>query len=354
MAPDSHLYGRQLGEQHTRFQRFLLKTTLPVCLGLTILSSSMADARTEPHRDSWNPPVASLVAPQKSPATGAPGMASLSPQSLFSHPSPAGQHWSSRNQITIPNHPAIEKHIRFYQGKGRTTFSTALDRSCPYLPIMADILESFGVPAEMVAVVMVESCFKRQASYKGAGGYWQLLTSTARSMGLRVDRWVDERRDPVKSTQAAARYLRSLYNQFRSWPMALAAYNAGEGPVLSASRRHGTSDFWDLSRRGVLPARTQSYVPKVLAAARIMCDLKSYGFESPQPSPLYDFEALTVRTPLKLEQVARWIDMPVSDLKDLNPSLRLDRLPPDGGVHLRLPSGARDKFDLAYEDYLRN
>jgi membrane-bound lytic murein transglycosylase D len=206
----------------------------------------------------------------------------------------------------------------------------------------------------MVSVVFVESCFRRYASYGGAVGYWQLLAATARSMGLRIDRWVDERHDPVKSTQAAAKYLRSLYDQFESWPLALAAYNAGDTPVASAMRRTRTSDFWELSRRRTLPGITRAYVPKVLAAIQIMRDLEAHGFKYPQFSRGYDFESISIKSPLRLEQVAKWIKVPVSDLQVLNPSLRLDRLPPDCGVNLNLPSGARGKFDLAYESYLRN
>jgi len=219
---------------------------------------------------------------------------------------------------------------------------------------MSEILEANGVPADMISVALIESCFKGHASCGGAGGYWQLLAATARSMGLRVDRWVDERQDPIKSTQAAAKYLRSFYDLYESWPLALAAYNAGEIPVTNAIRRSRTSDFWELFRRGVLPGHTRAYVPKVLAAIQIMRDLEAHGFEYPKHSHVYDFESVSVTDPLRLEQVAEWIKVPMSTLQDLNPSLRLNRLPPDCGVSLNLPSGARDSFDLAYEQYLRN
>jgi len=271
----------------------------------------------------------------------------------FVHTPPAGR-WSNRIQIHIPNQPAIDQYIRFYTGQGRPTFEEAIARSRWYVPIMTEILESYGVPADMVSVVLVESCFRRSASCGGAVGYWQLLAATARSMGLRVDRWVDERLDPIKSTQAAAKYLRSFYEQFESWPLALAAYNAGDVPVSSAIRTLRTSDFWELSRRGTLPGRTRAYVPKVLAAIQIMRDLEAHGFERPRHYPVSDFDAVSIRSPLKLEQVAEWLGVSVSYLQDLNPSLRLDRLPPDCGVDLNLPSGAGDKFALAYEEYLRN
>jgi membrane-bound lytic murein transglycosylase D len=172
-------------------------------------------------------------------------------------------------------------------------------------------------------------------------------------MGLRVDRLVDERRDPVKSTQAAAKYLSLFHERLGSWPLALAAYNAGDGPVMKAVRRHGTKDFWELCRRGALPGRTRAYVPKVLAAMHIMHDLDAYGFSTSRESSVYDFESIKVQEPLGLEEVAGWLDVPVDRMRELNPSLRTDRVPTDSDFALRLPSGARDRFDLAYEGYLR-
>lgn len=230
----------------------------------------------------------------------------------------------------------------------------SIERSRFYIPLMIEILESYNVPAELVSVVFIESSFKGHASHKGAVGYWQLMAPTARSMGLRVDRWVDERLDPIKSTKAAAKYLGSLYEQFGSWTLALAAYNAGCGPVWSAAKKHRAKDFWELSKRRSLPSITRAYVPKVLAAMHIMRNLENHGFQCPDHFPRFDYESIWVKVPLRLQQVARWIDVSVDELQSLNPSLRLDRLPPDSGYALRLPSGGRDKFDVAYNNYLRN
>jgi len=280
-------------------------------------------------------------------------LSSVSPSSTFFNSSPTGQS-SDRNQIHIPNHPSVQKYIRFYKGEGRATLMGALERSRRYLPIMSEILESYGVPAEMIHIVMVESCFKAQVTCRGAGGYWQLLAGTARAMGLRVDRWVDERRDPIKSTQAAAKYLRLYYREYHSWPLVLAAYNAGGWPVSKALRKGNTSDFWELSRRGTMPAKTRTYVPKVLAAIQVARDLEAEGFMRPQYSFHSEIEPIYVRSALSLEDVAQWIDAPLSRLQDINPSLRLDKLPPDGGGFLNLPFGAKAKFDVAYQQYLRN
>lgn len=354
MAPDSSLYGHQLGEAQTGRQRsFALKATIPFCLGFTLFATQI-EARTEPTHGSWSSISASLAAHEQLSLKSSAALASLSPSSLFVNFSPVGVRWSNRSQIPIPDQPAIEKQIRFFQGEGRTTFVTVLERARSHFPIVAEIMEAQGVPHELIAVAMVESAFKRRAYYKGAAGYWQLLASTARSLGLRVDRWVDERYDPIKSTHAASKYLRSLYDRFGSWPLALAAYNAGDGQVSNVIRKHGVNDFWEISKRRSLPRITRAYVPKILATIRIMRNLEVHGFESPEPFPIYNFEAITVQSPLKLKQVAKWIDVPTSDLRDLNPSLRQDRLPPNGGgVQLNLPSGAREKFQIAYESYLR-
>ena len=257
-----------------------------------------------------------------------------------------------RNRIEIPiNEPLIKKYIRFYQGEGRKTFSEAMDKASKCLPRMAEILESQGVPAEMVSVVFVESRFEKNASYRGAGGYWQMLAGTARQMGLRVDRCVDERRDPIKSTKAAAKYLRRLHDQYNSWLLALAAYNVGDRPIGCVARKCRVKDGELYGR--MLPARSAVYVSKVLAAMNIMREPDKYGFECPNYCKPTDFDPVLVNTPLKLEEVAAWINVPVSRLEELNPSLQQNAMLPGSGFALRLPSGSREKFDLAYEANIR-
>lgn len=354
MAPDSRFWRHQLGGATINCRRFLLNASLPIFLLLTVFAAR-TQARTEPVGDSWGEITGLSLAYEGSLGSGSSLRSALSPPStvfrLFSA-SPAGQS-SNRNQIHIPDHPTVQKYVRLYKGQDRVTFLQALERSWSYVSIMADILESQGVPAEMAYIPLVESRFKGKASYKGAGGYWQILAGTARKLGLRVDRWVDERNDPVKSTHAAAKYLRSLYEQFDSWPLAIAAYNAGAGSVRSAMRRCRTDNVWDLAKRGGLPGRTSLYVAKVLAAIRIVRDLEYHGFDDPGDYRLLDFESICVGAPLKLNQVANWLDVPLNDLRDLNPSLSLDQVPPNTDFDLRLPSGARDKFDVAYDGYLR-
>lgn len=352
MAPDSRSLRHQLGKATTAFRHLpLLHVTISFIFLLTFCTTTI-EAKTERIRDSWSELSASFMIHERPSHKETMILSSLPPTSRFLNAFPGGR-WNNRIHIPIPSHPTIERYIQFYEGKGRKTLLEALERSWTFLPLMAEILNSHGVPPELVYVALVESCFKRRASYRGAGGYWQILASTARAQGLRVDRWVDERMDPIKSTQAAARYLRSSYEQFGSWPLALAAYNVGEGPVISALKRSGRSDFWDLMERGNTPGRTRAYVPKVLAAIQAMRDLESRGVERPKHLPIYDFESIVVESPLRLEQVAKWLGMPIDEIRELNPSLLKDQIPPGSGFVLRLPSGARDKFDVAYRNYVQ-
>lgn len=351
MAPDSRFWRHQLGEAHKRGRRHkMLRTVLPLFLLFTF-NTSQTTAKTEPVTGSYSV-LASYKFRQGTLQGNVAARASFSRTPVLSHTSPTGP-WSSKIQIQIADEPAIQRYIRHLEGEGRPTMEHALERSRPYLPVMTEILESRGVPAELIAVVSVESCFDGEASHRGAGGYWQLMAATARRMGLRVDRWVDERFDPVKSTEAAAKYLRLYYDRFHSWELALAAYNAGGDKVSKALNKRGSTNFWELARRGSLPAKTQAYVPKVLAAAKVMRNLEAHGFNYPRVTPIYDFEPVRVKSALKLQEIARWINVPVNTLQELNPSLRLDALPPDCNVNLNIPSGARDRFDLAYEKHLR-
>lgn len=354
MAPKARLCRHQLGEATINHRRLMLNATLPFVLLLTFFIAK-TEARTELDRDSWSSISANFLAYERPSSPPSVRLASFTPCPVFFDASPVGR-WRSKTQIPIPNRPEIQRYIGSFTRQERRTFMEALERSWPFVPVMAEVLESHGVPGELVYIALVESRFKGRVVSRGACGYWQLMPATARSLGLRIDRWVDERKDPIKSTEAAAKYLRLLYERFDSWPLALAAYNAGDSPVQNAMRKCKTSDFWELANRRALPGRTREYVSKVLAAIHIVRDLENHGFDSPDRFVLYDFEPITVQAPLTLDQVAKWIGISLGDLRDLNPSLSYDHVPPDtdkAGFDLHLPSGSRDRFDMAYEDFLR-
>jgi membrane-bound lytic murein transglycosylase D len=345
MAPDSSLHGHHAAGPGAGFRNIFVKVVaLPLIFMFTFHFPAQATAQSTETPGT----LAALSLPSALPKNGVSSLAQ--PIAADTLDGPPAVLWRNRIQIPI-NEPLIQKYIRFYQGEGRKTFSDAMDKASKCLPRMAEILESQGVPAEMVSVVFVESRFEENASYRGAGGYWQMLAGTARHMGLRVDRWVDERRDPIKSTKAAAKYLRRLHDQYDSWLLALAAYNVGGGPIGCVARKCRVKDGELYGR--MLPARSAVYVSKVLAAMNIMREPDKYGFECPNYSKSTDFDPVLVNAPLKLEEVATWIDVPVSRLKELNPSLQQDAMLPGSGYALRLPPGSREKFDLAYEANIR-
>ena len=352
MAQLSMRRRRQLGEPAIGLRQIANAMALLFCLFFTSCSTHVSKPNNDLSKSSWgrlSPHFLDYERPTQGDTCVVASPTPTEQQDLFP---PVGK-LSTEAELHIPDQPAVHKYISFYQNKGRLTFIDGLERSWLHLPVMVEILESHGVPAELIYVVLVESSFKGKAiGPGGSGGYWQLMRPTARSLGLRVDRWVDERMDPIKSTEAAAKYLRAMYERYQSWPLALAAYNAGDGPVQKAIRRCGTSDFWTISKQGSLPKITRAYVPKILAAIKIARNLEDHHFDSPKYLPVFDFESIYVKSPLRLQQVAQWLGLSVKQLRLLNPSLCKDRLPPDEGFSLRLPPGAKGKFQLAYEDYL--
>lgn len=180
---------------------------------------------------------------------------------------------------SLQGHPAVAERIEQMLGRGRITLTTSLSRGLDFIPMIERELSEHGVPAELAYLPMVESRFRPDAVGRTAVGLWQFTRSTARLYGLRVDRSVDERRDPAKSSRAAARYLRDLYDQFESWDLALAAYNAGPARVRRALKRRPSATFFELARHRLLPPITRRYVPKVLAISVIGTQPSNFGVE---------------------------------------------------------------------------
>ncbi len=242
----------------------------------------------------------------------------------------------------------VEHFLDFFQTPGRRAITSIwLNRSGRYLDMIRSVLQSHGLPVELAYVAMIESGFNPVAvSRAGAKGLWQFMEHTARRYGLRVDRWVDERLDPEKSTVAAAMYLRDLFGQFGSWLLAKAAYNAGELKVARALEHGRTDDFWVLTRGRVLREETKRFVPAILAAMLIGQDPERYGFEvSPEPPLAYD--VVTVPPLVELKRLGPSAGIPPEELMRLNPELRRGITPPESPYSLKVPSGTASLVGLA-------
>jgi membrane-bound lytic murein transglycosylase D len=207
-------------------------------------------------------------------------------------------------------------------------------------------LREYGLPEDLVYVAMIESGFSPVArSRTAAVGYWQFMRSTARTYGLTVNAFIDERRDPVLSTRAAAEYFKALYNLFGSWHLALASYNSGENRVKSVVMRNFTRDFWELVRLRKVPPETQNYVPKFIAAALIAKDPQHYGFSNIQFEPMLNYDTVAVANPISLKKMATNLAVSPEELELLNPKYRSDYVPVyhSSETLLRVPTGMKDR-----------
>ena len=246
--------------------------------------------------------------------------------------------------VPIIRTATVDKHVQFFSFRIRDRFEVWLGRLERHRPMVERIFTEFNLPVDLIFLSLVESGFSTNAvSRAKAVGPWQFIKGTAKAYDLRVDNWIDERRDPVKSTIAAARYLRDLYQLFGSWPLAMAAYNAGERKVGRALVRAQADDFWDLTDTKLLKRETKEYVPRFLAAALIAKDPTRFGFAVPSQLPL-EYEEVVVTRPIHLKTAALAAGASYAELKTLNPELRKDLTPPDPAYHLKVPAGRKDAF----------
>lgn len=244
------------------------------------------------------------------------------------------------------SNPRVDDYVTRFQTDLRGFFASALSRSGRYVPRMSTILEKEGVPQELAYLPLIESGFRTQAvSRAGAVGPWQFIRTTGQRYGLRIDQYVDERRDPVKSTYAAARYLKDLYDMFGNWHLSLAAYNTGERNISRILGKGYADDFWEMSDRGYLYHETENYVPQFLAALQIAEEPQAYGFEPSDEQPLH-YDLVTIRRSLTLATVAQLSGTSTDVIRELNPALHRGVVPPQGYA-VRLPKGTKETFEVA-------
>ena len=242
---------------------------------------------------------------------------------------------------------AVEKSTVLFAERIRERFAMWLSRSGKYVELMKEILKNKNVPEDIVFLSLIESGFNPYAySVARAAGPWQFISATAKRYGLVIDWWRDERRDPVKSTTAAANYLSDLYEMFGSWNLAMAAYNAGEGKILKALKRSKSDDYWPLLNTRHIKNETKNYVPRFIAASNIASNPEEFGFMNIEYHQPLNYDEVRVNGPLDLEVAAKCADTTVELIKELNPELRRWCTPPGMPVYiLRIPSGTKEIFE---------
>lgn len=248
--------------------------------------------------------------------------------------------------VPIILNASVEAHIDYFNTRIRDKFELWLSRSGRYLPLMREIFKNNGLPEDLVYVALIESGFNPYAySRARAVGPWQFMRGTGLKYRLRIDEWIDERRDPVKSTHAAAAYLKDLYAMFNSWPLALASYNAGEGRVGRAMKRSKADDFWDLRTTSYLRPETRNYVPKFMAATIIAKNPEKYGFTLNYHEPM-TYDEVTIGRPTDLKLIAKTAGVSYEAVKELNPELRQSVTPINyDNYRLKLPTGTGMVFE---------
>src|SRR4030043_269447 len=248
--------------------------------------------------------------------------------------------------IPIVINAKVEKFIQCFQTTARKAFTHWLARSEKYIPFMRNLLKENGLPEDLVYLALIESGFNPYAySRSKASGPWQFIYPTGKRYGLKSNWWIDERRDPEKSTIAAAKYLKDLYDIFECWYLAAAGYNAGEKKIANAMKRYQTEDFWELTKYQYLKRETKDYVPQMIAATLIAKDPEKYGFIGIEYQEPLQYEKVKIPEVADLRLIAQACKVTVNEIKDLNPELLRWCTPPDfPDYEIKIPFGKREHF----------
>ncbi len=253
------------------------------------------------------------------------------------------------SDVLIDLNDRVRQQIRFFQTDGAKVMRTWLHRSGSYDDLIRDVLREESLPEDLIYLSMIESGFNPKAySRARAVGLWQFIRHTGRLYGLKSTTWVDERRDPVKATHAAARHLKHLYNLFGDWRLVIAAYNCGQGRLDRAVQQAGTEDFWKLD---ALPRETKNHLPKFMAALLISRDPSFFGIHDLTFDQPLQFDVVKVSEAVDLRVGAECAGTSYERLRTLNPELRLGYSPPlqpRQFYALRIPLGTSNRFRTQY------
>lgn len=250
----------------------------------------------------------------------------------------------STSDFPILHNKQVEMYLKLFQGKQKNQIKRWMSRSGKYYPMMVKELQKAGLPTDLVYLAMIESGFDQRAySRARAVGLWQFMKGTGKDYNLRIDRYIDERRDAEKSTKAAVTYLSYLHEQFGDWHLAVAAYNAGPGKIRHGLKKYNVKTFWQLAEKKYLKLETKRYVPKLIAAIIVSRDPQKYGIDNIQMEPPLVYDELVVGPGLSLNAIALISKTTPKQIQRLNQELKTGKTPLNQTTYkVKIPIGTRE------------
>jgi membrane-bound lytic murein transglycosylase D len=238
----------------------------------------------------------------------------------------------------------VQAYLELFQNQQKKSFAIWLSRSGKYLPMMQKELKDAGLPEDLAYLAMIESGYNQKAYSKAnASGLWQFIPGTGSQYNLRINKYIDERREAMKSTKAAVRFLSNLYDEFGDWHLAVAAYNAGPGKISKGLERYNVTDFWSLAENDYLAMETKRYVPKLIASIIIAKNPEKYGFKDVQLEEPYRYDTLEVGPGLTFDAAALISNCDRKTIDLLNPELCSNKTPLNQSTHqIKIPAGSKD------------
>jgi soluble lytic murein transglycosylase-like protein len=256
--------------------------------------------------------------------------------------------WEHQVKFDVPiqMNKQVRAYLVYFSTERKEVIRRYLSRSTRYLPMIKEVFQEYGLPEDLAYLAMIESGFNTKAySPAAACGMWQFIKGTGLRYGLAINNYVDERRDPEKSTRAAAQYLLDLYKQFGSWYLAAASYNCGEGRVQRELDQSTHKNFWELSANMCLPTETKNYVPQMIAATIIAKNPGKFGFKNVPYLPALKYDKVQVKEATSLEAAAMAVNVPPEEIQTLNPELLRGVTPPETASYtLYLPPNSKELF----------